>query len=74
MCAQEGILWYNILNNPIKWKNVYIDYLLYMLVDNDWDNYKHLLFVQWGIEELNSNKINYNIIKQNITLIYKDLK
>ena len=43
-----------------------------MLIDDSWDNYKHLLFVQWGIEELNSKKINYDIIKQNITLIYKD--
>lgn len=72
LCAQEGTLWYVILNNPIKWKNIYIDNLLYMLIDDSWDNYKHLLFVQWGIEELNSNKINYDIIKQNITLIYKD--
>lgn len=74
ICAQQGLSWYIILNNPIKWRNTYIDNLLFMLTNEIWENYKYLLFTQWGIDELNSYKIDYNLIKQNINLIYKDLK
>ena len=71
-CASSGILWYNIINNSIHWRNAKIDYLLYLLVSNTWANYRYTLFHQWGNEELNGRQIKYDYIKQNMNLLYKD--
>ena len=62
-CIQSGIIWYNILNNSIHWRNAKIDFLLYLLTSTTWSNYKILLFHQWGLDELNSHNVNYEYIK-----------
>ena len=72
ICLTENVLWYNILNDPMRWNNHSIDFLLSLLSNKIWENYRNNLFVQWGTEELNSNKINFNAIQRNITLLYKD--
>ena len=73
-CKQHGILWYKVLNNSIHWHNNQIDYLLYLLTAHRWSNYKSLLFRQWGTDELNSREIDYEYIKQNINLLYKEFE
>lgn len=71
-CKIHGMLWYIILNNAIHWSGKNIDYLLYLLTASSWDNYRRLLFLQWGTNELNSTKINYDYIKKHINLLYKE--
>lgn len=58
----EGIFWYNVLNNPSKWSNPEIDFLLSIIASGKYDNYSEFVFTQWGYETLNSNLID----KQNI--------
>lgn len=71
-CESSGVLWYNILNNSIHWRNAQIDFLLYLLTSKTWENYRHLLFTQWGTNELSGYNIDYAYIKENINLLYKD--
>ena len=73
-CVQHGVLWYNVINNSIHWYNKQIDYLLRLLIAPSWTNYRHLLFRQWGNDELNSYNINYEYIEKNINLLYKEFK
>ena len=71
-CLQSGVLWYNILNNSIHWSTAKIDYLLYLLTSTAWSAQRHLLFHQWGNDELNSHLVDYNYIKQHMNLLYKE--
>jgi hypothetical protein len=70
----SGILWYNILNNSIHWRNAKIDTLLWLLTDNRWSESQHLLFSQWGEDSLSNRNVDYNYIKERINLIYKDIE
>lgn len=69
---EDGIVWYDILNTPLKWKDYKVDNLLALLSNKLFENYIDVFFIQWGYDELNRNKININFIKQNINLIYKE--
>ena len=71
-CKKEGILWYEILNTPIKWKNSELDLLLSILTDAQWSNYRNLFFIQWGYEELPQKQVQYELINEYINLLYKD--
>ena len=73
-CIKEGMVWYELLSNPVKWKEQKIDILLFLLTSNTWEDNIDLLFTQWGYEVLNKNKINRQEIKKNINLYYKDDK
>ena len=71
-CKQHGVLWYNVLNNSMHWHSKQIDYLLRLLAAKRWINYRPHLLRQWGTNELNGHAINYDYIKQNINLLYKE--
>lgn len=71
-CMQSGVLWYNILNNSIHWRSAKIDYLLYLLSSPVWSQQQHLLFHQWGIDELSKHKIDFDYIKENISLLFRE--
>ena len=71
-CLKSGIVWYNFLNNSIHWRSPQIEYLLFLLSAPSWSEHQHLLLHQWGYEELNGRNINYDYIKQNINLLYKE--
>ena len=49
-----------------------IDILLWLLTDNSWSESQHLLFSQWGDDILSNRDVNYNYIKERISLFYKD--
>lgn len=71
LCYKSGILWYNILNNPIKWRNKNIDFLLYLLTSKKWEDYRYLLYRKNKDEDLNYKLINFNKIKEQINLLFK---
>jgi hypothetical protein len=71
--ANSGMLWYNILNNSIHWRNARIDILLLLLTNSSWSESQHLLFSQWGDDSLSNRNVDYNYIKERINLIYKDI-
>ena len=71
LCYKSGILWYNILNNPIKWRNKNIDFLLYLLTSQKWEDYRYLLYRKNKDEDLNYKLINFNKIKEQINLLFK---
>lgn len=71
---QRGVLWYNILNNSMHWSNKKIDFLLHLLINYEQQNLKQLLYSQWGDETLSDIKVDYNYIRTNINLIYKELQ
>lgn len=68
----SGILWNEILNNSIHWRNIKIDNLLFFLTGEEWEANKYLLFSQWGDERLSDRNIDYDYIKENINLLYKE--
>lgn len=71
-CRQHGVLWHTVLNNSIHWHGEQIDYLLHLLAIDKWANYRHCLLRQWGSNELNGRMINYDYIRQNINILYRD--
>ena len=43
-----------------------------VLAIDKWANYRHCLLRQWGSNELNGRMINYDYIRQNINILYRD--
>lgn len=66
----EGLDWYEVLNNHLKWRNKDLDWLLYILIAEEWENYQDCLLLQWGENMLNSKLINKEIIKEHLSLYY----
>lgn len=70
-CAISGILWYDILNNPTKWRTPLFDLLVTLLADPTYSNYCEFAFTQWGYESLSKTKLKMNILQEHMNLLTK---
>lgn len=73
LVKQHGTVWYNILNDSSKWTTSLMDELLRFLGSKTYENFRPLFFCQWGVDNLNERLVNYNIIEQNVNLLYKEI-
>ena len=73
LVKQHGTVWHNILNDSSKWTTSLMDELLRFLGSKTYESFRPLFFCQWGIDNLNERLVNYNIIEQNVNLLYKEI-
>ena len=69
ICKAEGLEWYMVVNNKVKWENKYINFLVRLLIDEKWVNYRNLFYLQWGDTVINSSKIDFNYLYKNVNLL-----
>ena len=70
-CAISGVLWFDILNNPTKWKTPIFDLLIVLLADPTYSNYAEYAFTQWGYESLGKTKVRMDILSEHMNLLMK---
>ena len=70
-CAIQGVLWYDILNSPIRWRSPTFDALVSLLASPQYNNYRDYLFIQWGFWDLDKHKINYDVLYEHMSLLAK---
>lgn len=71
-CADLGMTWDELLNNPSKWRNDKVDFITSILGNDKWQPYIDLFFSQWGYEVTNKNKVSRDFIRKNMNLYYKE--
>ena len=69
ICKSEGLDWDGVINNKLKWKNNYINFLIRLLIDEKWVHNRNLFYIQWGDRVLNSSKIDFKYLYNNVNLI-----
>lgn len=65
----DGLTWDEVINNKLKWKNKYVNFLVRLLIDEKWVDYRNLFYIQWGDKVLNSSKIDFKYLYNNVNLI-----
>lgn len=66
---KTGASWYGILRSPKRWKDPRVEFIVFILSMSEMQEELELFALQWGDNIINTNKIDFEIIEKQCSLL-----